>query len=66
VSAAWVEDATWALLAAILLVMLTLSHRPRPPVARLTAVVRRITAHPAAFVALMLGWAWLGWHSFAR
>lgn len=66
VSAQPVDDVVWALLAVALLVLLALSHRPRPPIARLSAAVRLLTAHPVAFVALMLGWAWLGWHSFAR
>lgn len=65
-SAPVVGDAVWALLAGTLLVMLALSHRPHPPIARLSVAVRRLTARPIVFVALMLGWAWLGWHSFAR
>ncbi|MGH8995646.1 MAG: DUF6186 family protein [Acidimicrobiales bacterium] len=60
------DDAIWAVLAVALLVLLALSHLPRPPIARLTAAIRSATTHPVAFVALMLGWAWLGWHSFAR
>lgn len=60
------DDAIWAVLAVVALTLIGLSFRSGPPVARLSATIRRLSGNRVAFGALMLGWAWLGWHSFAR
>jgi uncharacterized protein DUF6186 len=59
-------DAVWAALAASLATALVLSHLPRARLAHLSELVRRARAVPVLSVALLLGWAWLGWHFFAR
>jgi len=38
----------------------------RPGLISLPRLVGRITAHRWARLAFALGWAWLGWHLFAR
>jgi len=56
----------WALLGLgvfVFLIATKLSKR-RPPT--LGGLVRRITQHPLGQWLLVIGWAWLGWHTFAR
>ena len=38
----------------------------RPNSMTLDGVVRRLTRTKAGLVAMLAGWAWLGWHLFAR
>jgi hypothetical protein len=60
------SDVIWAVLGAALLALLVVtwvSHGRRPTLA---TEVNRITLHWWGRVALVLGWAWLGWHAFAR
>jgi hypothetical protein len=60
--------AVWAVLAAAVLLLWALSHsksRGRV-VARPSAVLARLASDPWFRVPLVLGWAWVGWHLFAR
>jgi hypothetical protein len=66
VSAQVFSDALWAALAAAVLMAVAVSHLSRLRLARLSVVVRRIEANRACYVAVLLGWMWLGWHFFAR
>jgi len=66
VSVEAVSDALWALLGAGVLGTALATHRRGSRLARLSVLVRRLEAHGAAFVLVLLGWAWLGWHFFAR
>jgi hypothetical protein len=66
VSAQVLSDALWAALAALAAVAVALSHLSRLRLDRLSVVVRRIEANRAGYVAVLLGWMWLGWHFFAR
>ncbi|MGH9046662.1 MAG: DUF6186 family protein [Acidimicrobiales bacterium] len=61
-----IGDALWALLAAATLVALADSHLATPHLARLSTLVRRIEASRLGYGAVLLCWAWLGWHFFAR
>jgi hypothetical protein len=67
VSSSW-GYAVWALLALAALVLWALSHRaPRwRVVVRPSVVLARLATDPWLRVALVLGWAWVGWHLFAR
>jgi hypothetical protein len=38
----------------------------RPGLISLHGLVERITAHRLVRIAFAIGWAWLGWHLFAR
>jgi hypothetical protein len=38
----------------------------RPGLISLPVLVERLTAHRWVRVLVVLGWAWLGWHLFAR
>ena len=60
------SDALWAALAAAVAAALVISHLPQPPLDRLTALVRRLEANRFGYVAVIVGWMWLGWHFFAR
>jgi hypothetical protein len=40
-----------------------MSHGRRPTIG---TEINRMTAHRWGRVILVLGWAWLGWHAFAR
>jgi hypothetical protein len=61
VSSRTVTALLWVLIAA-LAVALSASRR----VPSLNALTSLATRHPAGRVALFAGWAWLGWHLFAR
>jgi hypothetical protein len=65
-AAATAADAAWAALAALAVAMLVLSHLPGARLARLRDLVRWGREAPVPSIALLLGWAWLGWHFFAR
>jgi hypothetical protein len=67
VSSAW-GYAVWAVLAAAGLALWAASHAPRwrHVVARPSVVLTRLATDPWLRVVLVAGWAWLGWHLFAR
>jgi hypothetical protein len=58
--------AVWGAIGAGIVLLWVLSHGPRVPVARPGPIVDRIMGVPAARVVVVLGWMWLGWHTFAR
>jgi hypothetical protein len=66
VNAQVLSDAVWAALAAVVVAAVAASHLSRLRLERLSVVMRRIEANRAGYVAVLLGWMWLGWHFFAR
>jgi hypothetical protein len=66
VSAQVLSDALWAGLAACVVAAVLASHLSRFRLERLTTLVRRCEDNRAGYVAVLLGWAWVGWHFFAR
>jgi hypothetical protein len=61
--------AVWAVLALATLALTAASHlaaRGRSVLVRPVAVLARLASDPWLRVPLVLGWAWLGWHLFAR
>jgi hypothetical protein len=65
-SAQALSDALWAALAASALAAVAASHLDRPRLARLSTLVRRIEANRVVYVAVLVGWMWVGWHFFTR
>ncbi len=65
-SAEVVSDAVWALLALAAVALAVAAHLPRSRIETVLGLIRRIEAHPAGALAVLLGWMWLGWHFFAR
>lgn len=67
-TAAW-GYTVWALLGMAMLALWAASHaasRAHGVVARPAAVLARLATDPLLRVPLVLGWAWVGWHLFAR
>lgn len=60
------SDALWAAWAASALAVVVASHLHPPRVARFSMLVRRIEVNRVGYVAVLVGWMWLGWHFFAR
>ena len=60
--------AVWAVLAVATLALWGLSHARSSwrVVARPSVALRRLATDPWLRVPLLVGWAWLGWHLFAR
>ncbi len=63
------RDVTWAVWSAIALVLVAseaaaIVSRGRLP--RADDLLRMMTASPTRRTLLVLGWLWLGWHTFAR
>lgn len=62
--------AVWALLGLATLVLWARSHSrfraPERSPARPALVLERLATGPILRVLLVLGWAWVGWHLFAR
>ena len=58
--------AVWGILAGLLVACEILSLVTRRRLAGLLETTARLSTPPALRVALLLGWMWLGWHSFAR
>ncbi len=61
----------WAALGVAALLLWTLSHLPhtassRTIIARPAVTLARLAGDPWLRVPLIVGWAWLGWHLFAR
>jgi len=67
VTSAW-GYAVWAVLAAAALLLWALSHTRSKAriVARPSAALARLAGDPWLRVPLVVGWAWVGWHLFAR
>ena len=61
-----VSDAIWAVLAALALGAVALGHLPRARLAKLSTVVRWLESRSVGYVAVLVFWAWAGWHFFAR
>jgi methylmalonyl-CoA mutase cobalamin-binding subunit len=66
VSAQALSDALWAALAACSVAAVAISHLAGAHLERISALVRRIEANRAAYLGVILGWMWVGWHFFAR
>jgi hypothetical protein len=64
----WWGYAVWAVLAAVTLGLCVLSspRSSRRFVVRPPAALARVAMDPWLRVPLLLGWAWVGWHLFAR
>jgi hypothetical protein len=64
----WWGYAAWAILAAVTLGLCVLSsaRSSRRFAVRPTAALARVATDPWLRVPLLLGWAWVGWHLFAR
>ena len=60
--------AIWAFLAAAALLLWALAHTASNgrAVVRPSAVLARLAGDPWLRVPLVAGWAWVGWHLFAR
>lgn len=61
--------AVWVVLAVAVLALSAASRVASPArsvVARPAAVLARLASDPWLRVPLVLGWAWVGWHLFAR
>lgn len=60
--------AAWAVLAAVTLGLCVLSsaRSSRHFAVRPMAALARVATDPWLRVPLLLGWAWVGWHLFAR
>jgi hypothetical protein len=60
--------AVWAAIGALALALWVASLTPagRRVIVRPSVVLRRVATSPWLRVILLGGWAWLGWHLFAR
>ena len=58
--------AGWAFLALLLVGCEVLSLSSRRRFTGLQGLLDRLTRGNVAYVALFVGWMWLGWHFFAR
>jgi hypothetical protein len=61
--------AVWVVLAVAMLALSAASQvasRGRSVVARPATVLARLASDPWLRVPLVVGWAWVGWHLFAR
>ena len=58
-------DVVWAVIALGICALVVASRWPAV-VPSAGFAVRRVMARPAARVAVLLVWMWLGWHTFAR
>jgi hypothetical protein len=66
VTSSWAY-AIWAALAAAALLLWGLSYASASRVAtRPSAVLVRLACDPWLRLPLLVGWAWVGWHLFAR
>jgi hypothetical protein len=60
------SDVVWAVLGVAVLTLLVVTWASRGRRPSLGTEITRITSHRWGRIALVLGWAWLGWHAFAR
>jgi hypothetical protein len=58
--------AVWAFLGLVALGLWARSRRAGSSPARPGVVLERLATGPVLRVALILAWAWVGWHLFAR
>ncbi len=56
----------WGLIGSGCVLLWALSRSSRAPSAQVGQLVDTVMLRPAARVAVVLGWMWLGWHTFAR
>lgn len=56
----------WGLLAVLLVVTEVAAHRPHTRLVPLVGLLAAIRNRTAGRFALLLVWAWFGWHAFAR
>ncbi len=56
----------WIALAAVLVAVEVAGRRSAGRLPVVADAVRAVTAPVAGRVVVLLGWAWLGWHVFAR
>ncbi len=61
-----VADAIWAALAAAALAAALAAHLGRARLAKVSTVVRWLESRRPGYVAVLVVWAWAGWHFFAR
>jgi type IV secretory pathway VirB2 component (pilin) len=61
-----VAYAVWGTLALVAAALWARTHQPGAASARPTVVLQRLAQGPVTRVVLVVGWAWLGWHLFAR
>jgi Family of unknown function (DUF6186) len=66
VSVEVLSDAIWAALAALTVAAVMIGHLPRTRLARVSTVVRWLESTRLGYLAVLLFWAWAGWHFFAR
>jgi uncharacterized protein DUF6186 len=58
--------AAWSVLAAGTLLLWARARLPGTAPARPAVVLQRLATGPVLRVVLLAGWAWAGWHLFAR
>ena len=56
----------WSVLAVAAVVLEVLAHRSGSRLVGAGRLLAQVADHPAGKAALLLGWAWLGWHLFVR
>ncbi len=56
----------WAVLAVVAIALEVLAHRSTSRLVGAGRLLSQVADRPAGKVALLLGWAWLGWHLFVR
>lgn len=64
--AAWAVWTAWSILALLFALLETAARRPQSALVPLTQLTARVRDTAAGRGALVVGWAWLGWHVFAR
>ncbi len=63
------RDTTWVVWSALALLLVACEVAAVLPGGRFPgagALLRMLTASPARRAVLLIGWLWLGWHTFAR
>jgi hypothetical protein len=58
--------AVWGVLALVVAALWARSHQPDVSPARPAVVLQRLARGPVTRIALVVAWAWVGWHLFAR
>jgi hypothetical protein len=65
-SSSTVSYVVWVLILAYALALWGISYLRPGAAAHPAQVVGKLATHPVARVVLVLGFMWLGWHTFAR